>query len=213
MFKLLLHMLALLSATVFAATADARDVVKPDNLPILLSGDIPYEYTRRDEPGGSIRLEILIRADVSELWSILSGCGKAFIFVDGLEVCDILEQTQNHALIHQVTDPGILVPVQEYTYQSRFHPFSRMDFNMVSGTMKAIDGSWQFEEINEGVVVTYNMHVQPSLPVPRFLVRMSIRKNMRHMLACIRGLVDGSGNHQKRQQDLQRCPGEPGPIE
>jgi len=210
MFRVLLFLLALLSATVFA---DTRDDIRPGNLPLLLSGDIPYEYTRKDEPGGSIRLEILVRAEVSALWNILTGCGKAFIFVDGLEQCDILEKTPSHALIHQVTDPGILVPVQEYTYKSRFQPFTRMDFDMVSGTMKAIDGSWQFVEIDEGVVVIYKMHVQPSLPVPRFLVRMSVRNNMRHMLACIRGLVDGSGSPQNRQQDLQRCPGDPGSIE
>jgi hypothetical protein len=210
MSKILLCMFALFSATSFA---DTLSVIDPNKLPLLLAGDIPYEYTRRDEPGGSIRLEILVRADVSELWSILTGCGKAFIFVDGLEQCDILEQTQSHAIIHQVTDPGILVPVQEYTYKSSFQPFTRMDFDMVSGTMKAIDGSWQFVNIADGVVVIYNMHVQPSLPVPRFLVRMSIRNNMRDMLACIRGLVDGSGSSQKRQQDLQRCPGELGSIE
>lgn len=205
MYRYLLIILTLFSATAFAGP---RDFVSPDKLAMLLSGEIPYKYTRKDEPGGSIRLEVLVQANVSDLWNMLTGCGKAFIFVDGLEECNILDKSQNHAMIHQVTDPGILVPVQEYTYKSRFEPFSRMDFDMVSGTMKAIDGSWQFLQVDAGVLVTYDLHVQPSLPVPRFLVRMSLRKNMRHMLACIRGLVDGSGSPQKRQKDLQRCPGE-----
>lgn len=205
MSRYLLCILVLLSAPVYARAGDG---LKPGNLPLLLAGEIPYEFTRRDEPGGAIRLEILVRADVGVLWNIVAGCDKAFIFVDGLELCEMLESTPDHALIHQVTDPGILVPVQDYTYRSSFQPYSRVDFEMVSGTMKAIDGSWQFAEIDEGVVVTYDLHVQPSLPVPRFLVRRSIRNNMRHMLACIRGLADGSGSPRERQEDLKRCPGE-----
>lgn len=204
MMKLIAALLFLASTAGFAAPAT---VMTADSQAVLLDGEILSEYTRTDEPGGAVRLQVLMRTDVEQLWQILAGCGKAFTFVDGLELCEIIEKSETYARIHQVTDPGILVPVQDYTYESQLVPYQRMDFKMVDGTMKAIDGSWEFIKVNEGVVVVYNLHVQPSLPVPRFLVRNSLRRNMRHMLACIRGLVDGSGSAAAREKDLKRCPG------
>jgi hypothetical protein len=205
MFRFLPVLFVLVS---FGVTADTQTSDILLHLPQLRSGAILHEHTRRDEPGGAIRAEIFMHANAKDIWDLLIGCGKAFVFVDGLEQCEILELTKNHVLVHQVTDPGILAPVQDYTYKSKFQAFSRMDFDLVEGTMKTIDGSWQFVAVEEGVVVIYNMHVQPNWPVPRFLVRYSIRKSIPHMLACIRALVKGSGSPEKLQQDLDRCPGE-----
>jgi ribosome-associated toxin RatA of RatAB toxin-antitoxin module len=198
----------LLALACFKVTADTQGADALLNLSQLRSGDILHQHTRRDEPGGAIRVELLIRAKREDIWNLVLACGKAFVFVDGLEQCEILEQTDTHVLVHQVTDPGILAPVQDYTYKSRLQAFSRMDFNMVEGTMKTIDGSWEFVEVDEGVVLIYNMHVQSNWPVPRFLIRHSIRKSIPHMLACIRGLVNGSGGPAELSQDLDRCPGE-----
>ena len=137
---------------------------------------------------------------------MLLGCGKAFVFVDGLEQCEILEMEETHVLVHQVVDPGILAPQQDYTYKTDLEAFASMKFNMVEGTMKTIDGSWEFFEVDEGVVLIYNMHVVSNWPVPRFLIRRSIRKSIPHMLACIRGLLNGSVNPDALRDDLDRCP-------
>ena len=205
MFRLMATLLAIIS---LGNVADSRADEVLANLARLQKGEILHEYTRRDEPGGSIRAEILIQSKLQPIWDLLTGCGEAFVFVDGLEVCEILEISSERARIHQVADPGILAPEQDYIYQTEFQPFSRMDFKLVEGTLDALEGSWQFFEVPGGVVITYNMHVQPGIPVPRFLVRGSIRRTITGMLACIRGLVSGSGGAEALEDDLGRCKGE-----
>ena len=205
MFRFLVFLLVLFC---FEVAADTPLVQALENLPALRSGEILHEHTRRDEPGGAIRAELLIRAEIEDIWNMLLGCGRAFVFVDGLEQCEILESDATHVLVHQVVDPGILAPQQDYTYKSDLTTHSGMEFNMVEGTMKTIDGSWEFFEVDEGVVLIYTMHVVSNWPVPRFLIRRSIRKSIPHMLACIRGLLNGSANPDALKHDLDRCPGE-----
>ena len=145
---------------------------------------------------------------MEDIWATLKGCKSAFVFVDGLEQCDILDQTDEYDLVHQVVDRGFWVPVQNFIYKSIRQPYTRIDFNKVEGSMKLIKGSWDFIAVDEGVVAIYNMQVQTGLPIPRFLVRRSIRKTIPTMLACIRGLVDGSGSPEKMEEDLEQCPGD-----
>ena len=203
------RLMAILLVTIsFGIVADSRATETLPNLARLQKGEILHEYTRRDEPGGSIRAEILIRAELQATWDLLTGCGQAFVFLDGLEVCEILEMSTEKARIHQVADPGILAPEQDYIYQTEFQPLSRMDFKLVEGSLDALEGSWQFFEVSEGVVIIYDMHVQPGLPVPRFLVRGSIRRTITNMLACVRGLVQGSLDAESLRHDLDRCPGD-----
>jgi hypothetical protein len=200
-----LFFLAVLPITVSAGTEKLPD---PERMPQLLSGNILHEYTRMDESGGAIRAEILMRTQVEDVWAILQGCGKAFIFVDGMEQCEILKQTLEYALIHQVVDTGLLAPTLNYRYESEKQAYERMEFRLVEGNLRVLQGSWGFEDLKEGLLVTYNMRVQPGFPIPRFLVRMSLRRMIPDMLACIRGLVDGSVSSESNREDLDRCPGE-----
>jgi len=200
-----LFFLAVLPVTVSAGT---ENLPGAERMPQLQSGNILHEYTRMDESGGAIRAEILMRTQVENVWAILQGCGKAFIFVDGMEKCEILEQTSEYALIHQVVDTGLLAPTLNYRYESDKQAYEHMEFRLVEGNLRVLQGSWGFEDIKEGLLVTYNMRVQPGFPIPRFLVRMSLRRMITDMLACIRGLVGGSVSSKSSKEDLDRCPGE-----
>ena len=203
--SLFLIFLIVFSCKTFADTKASADVT---DMSRLRSGEVLHEFAHRDQSGGAIRAQILIRTPVEDIWSFLSVCEKYFVFVDGLEQCEVLEQTAEYVLVHQVADKGIFVPVQDYTYKTMRQPYTRMDFKLVEGTLKAMQGSWEFESLPEGVLVTYNMQVQPGLPVPRFIVRWAIGRSIPEMLACIRGLVDGSGNLRQKNSDLKLCPGE-----
>ena len=197
--------MAVLPLTVLGGTENISD---PERMPQLLSGNILHEYTRMDESGGAIRAEILMRTQVEDVWAILQGCGKAFIFVDGMEQCEILKQTREYALVHQVVDTGFLAPTLNYRYESEKQAYERMEFSLVEGNLRVLQGSWGFEDVKEGLLVTYHMRVQPGFPIPRFLVRMSLKRMIPDMLACIRGLVDGSVSSENNRKDLDRCPGE-----
>jgi len=186
----------------------ADGVTDPDKMSRLQSGEILHDYTRMDESGGAIRAEVFIKSGLEDIRAILQGCGKAFVFVDGMEQCEILKRTSNYALIHQVVDTGLLAPTLSYSYESKNHSLTRMSFNLVEGNLRVLQGGWEFIDLVDGVHVTYDMRVRPGFPVPRFLVRMSLRRMIPDMLACIRGLLDGSGTPGQIKSDLERCPGD-----
>lgn len=186
----------------------AENLPNPEKMSLLRSGQILTEYTRMDESGGAVRANILIRTKVEDIRAILQGCGKAFIFVDGMEQCEILEQNDGYALIHQVVDTGFFAPQLDYSYESKNQPDSQMDFNLTEGNLRVLQGGWEFVEVDEGVLATYNMRVRLGFPLPRFLVRMSLRRMIPDMLACIRGLVDGSGSSEQKKKDLEQCAGD-----
>jgi ribosome-associated toxin RatA of RatAB toxin-antitoxin module len=192
---------------VLAISAHAKNLSEPEKVSKLLSGGILHEYARMDESGGAIQAKILIRTKMENVRAILQGCGKAFIFVDGMEQCEIVERTEDHTLIRQVVDTGLLAPTLRYSYESKNRTFPDMDFKLVEGNLRALEGGWEFVDVEEGVLVTYKMRVQPGFPIPRFIVRMSLRRMIPDMLACIRGLVDGSGSSGQKLKDLDRCPG------
>lgn len=192
------------------ASVYAESVSGPDKMSRLRSGEILHEYTRMDESGGAIRAEIFMKAGLEDIQAILQGCGKAFVFVDGMEQCEILERTDDYTLIHQVVDTGLLAPTLSYSYESKNHSQTRMSFNLVEGNLRVLQGGWEFIGLEDGVHATYDMRVRPGFPLPRFLVRMSLRRMIPDMLACIRGLLDGSATPGQVENDLQRCPGELG---
>jgi hypothetical protein len=173
----------------------------------LRSGKILQEYTRMNESGGAVQAKILIHTKVEDIWAILQGCGKAFVFVDGMEQCEILEKTGDSALIHQVVDTGLFAPQLDYSYESTNQAYSQMEFNLKDGNLRVLQGGWEFVDVDDGVLATYNMRVRLGFPLPRFLVRMSLRRMIPDMLACIRGLVDGSGDSEQKRKDLGQCPG------
>ncbi len=198
----------LLTMLSFMVSADTEKLTDPEKMSRLRSGDIVLVDTRKDEAGGAIRVEILVRAAVEEIWAVVEGCEKAFIFVEGLEQCEVLEQSDDYALIHQLVKKDFPAPTQEYTYESRSQAYKRMDFKLVEGSLKAMEGSWEFVAVAEGVLIIYHLHVRPGMSAPRFMVRRSIRKTIPDMLACIRGLVKGSGSTEQNEKDLNRCSGD-----
>ena len=79
---------------------------------------------------------------------------------------------------------------------------------LVGGNLRVMEGGWNFASVDEGVIATYNMRVRPGFSLPRFIIRMSLRRMIPDMLACIRGLVGGSGSPEKNADDLAQCPGD-----
>jgi ribosome-associated toxin RatA of RatAB toxin-antitoxin module len=199
--------LFLLSGTILAPTALA-DTGRGDR---LLAGEIVAHESRGDTGGASAHMEVLMRASPRAVWQVIVSCDRAFAYVDGLQSCEVLEDTGPRALVRQVVDQGWLSPTYDFVFESLRQPYERIDVHLVEGNLRALDALWIFEETPEGTRVDYQLRIQPSLPAPRFLVRRNLRRGMPDMLACIRGLADGSGSAAGKREDLARCPGAPPP--
>ena len=180
----------------------------PDQLNKLLAGEVVPHAVESGKAGGSARMKILARAPAESIWSVIISCEKAFMFVDGLEVCEVIEDNGDRALVHQVVKRGWPIPIQDFVFESLRNPHTEMSFRLVEGNLKAMEGAWQFDETAQGTLVDYQISVQPAIAAPKFIVRRNIEKGMPDLLACIRGLAGGSLSEDQARKDLQRCPGE-----
>lgn len=173
----------------------------------LLAGEVVARESIDDGAGASAHMEMLVQAPARAVWDVIVSCELAFAFVDGLQSCGILEQSDSRALVRQVVDPGWLSPTYDYVFESLRTPYERIEVRLVEGNLRVLDAVWLFRESPEGTRVDYRVRIQPLTPAPRFLVRRNLRRGMPDMLTCIRGLAGGSGSKERRQQDLRGCAG------
>jgi len=177
----------------------------------LLSGEILVENARTDESGGSVRVQALMHGDIQVLWDFIASCESVYQYVDGLRSCEVLsidyQPEADVTLLSQSVKKSWVIPKIEYVIRVRRQPLTRVDFELVEGELRFMEGGWRFERLAQeaGIVVTHQIRVRPSFPVPRWLLRRSMRKDVPDMLACLRGLIDGSGAY-SRDKDLKRCP-------
>jgi ribosome-associated toxin RatA of RatAB toxin-antitoxin module len=173
----------------------------------LLAGEVVAMEVSSDAAGASGRMQILVNAPAPAIWDVIVSCEAAFSFVDGLQTCEVLEDTGGRALVRQVVNQGWLIPTYDFVFESLRQYDERIDVRLVEGNLKALAGYWLFRETDAGTLVDYQIQIQPALPAPRFIVRRQVMKGMPDMLACIRGLAGGSGTPVLEKQDLGRCPG------
>jgi len=151
---------------------------------------------------------IFMPAPPERIWNTIINCRDAFVFVDGLEYCEVLEERGDFALTRQIVDKGWTVPQLEFTFETKREPYHHMEFDMVEGNMKVMRGSWDFKLLEDGTLVRYTLILQPLFPAPRWLVRRNMKRDLPGMLRCIRGLVADGPLTASVIQDRQQCPGE-----
>ena len=207
---LLIRTLALVSLLLAPLYSQARDAALPDlaTMSRLRHGEIVAEPIRVDEKGGAFKTSLMIWAPAELIWAIVYSCEHAFIFLAGLEVCEVLEDDGVDTVTHQVINKGWPVPRQDYIFATHRDPYTRADIQLVEGKLKFMQASWDYINLPEAVLVVYKVRLQPGFPAPRFLVRRALKRGMTQLLACVRGLAGGSGSAQREKEDLDHCPGD-----
>lgn len=199
----------LLAAILTGLTAPAGSAGTDGDIGRRLSdGEIVLLDYATNQAGGSSRVQALVQAPARSVWEVITSCEQTFIFVDGLKRCEVLEDSGERAVVHQVVKRNWLVPTQDFVFESLREPYQGIRFNLIEGNLKAMEGRWRFIETPEGLLVDYAIRIRPGLPVPGFIVRWVMRKGMPDIIACIRGLANGSGSLDQRKNDLDRCRGE-----
>jgi hypothetical protein len=188
----------------------AREAALPDlkTMSRLRLGEIVVEPTHVDQKGGAIRASLMIWAPVEDIWATVYSCENAFIFLEDLEVCEVLEDDGTDTVTRQVINKGWPVPKQDYSFRTHRIPFTRSDIQLVEGTLEFMQASWEYITMPEAMVVIYKVRLQPNFPSPRFLVRRALRKGTPGLLACMRALASGSGSSEQEKKDLDQCPGD-----
>lgn len=199
--------------------AAEREFLLPDEgiMARLAAGEPVLEKDTMDEGGAAASILILIKAPVEQIWAIITSCPDVRVFLAGLQSCEVLEDNGSYAVTHQVVDKGWTTPQLDYTFETRREPYRFMEFNLLSGNLKTLRGTWEFETLPNrieeggieagGVLVRHLLVLRPILPAPRWLVSRNLKKDLPEMMQCIRGLAQGSGSAPAQAADLAKCPG------
>lgn len=134
---------------------------------------------------------IEIDAPQSVIWEIMLDCAQAPALVRGLKSCKIVE-----------ADPDGLWDVREHRisysflfsdvvniFRSDYTPFTEIRFHLVGGDLKVQEGAWTLENIDTAhprTRVVYNARLAIGKPVPRFLVRRGVRKDVPRILEALK---------------------------
>jgi len=188
----------------------AAEMPDSSNLEKLIDGKVLVLESHSEKPGGTVRVQALAQAPAKAVWDVIVSCPRSFVFVDGLISCEVLEDSAKRALLHQITKQGWLAPTLDMIYESLREPHRAINFSLVKGNLKAMEGSWQLTETAHGLLLDYEIRVKPEIAAPDFMVSRSLRKSSPDMVACIRGLSGGSGSAKLKGNDLERCPGKAG---
>lgn len=200
----------ILTLCMFHGVPVAAEMPDSRNLGKLIEGKVLVLESPSEKPGGTVRVQALAQAQAKAVWDVIVSCSRSFVFVDGLNSCEVLEDSGKRALLHQVTKQGWLAPTVDIIYESLREPHRAIRFSLVKGNLKAMEGSWQLTGTPHGLLLDYEIRVRPEIAAPDFMVSRSLRKSSPDMVACIRGLSGGSGTAKLKGSDLERCPGKPG---
>ena len=174
----------------------------------LLGGEIIVRDTRFDEKGGSALALGVYRVDTERLWATIGDCAANARFVRGLQFCEVTEETPTSAVTRQRLKAYRFWPGFEYTFETVRKPYEWIRIRLREGELKALEGSWRFQPLPEGdgVLVAHNVRVQPNLPVPRWLARRTVHRDLASLMACLRWEVRGWDEPRQRGTDREACP-------
>lgn len=176
----------------------------------LQAGEILVQTIHQDKSGGAARVSGLFRAGAEDIWNVIGYCKNEFIYVRGLEVCEVLVPGLQYIKKHHRVKNNWFTPTLDFVFEARRTSKTHGDFNLVEGDLKVMEGQWDFQLApgGEGLVVSHDIRIQSKLPAPRWLMRRVLKKDLPDMLACVRGMAGASGNADLLARDLERCPGD-----
>ena len=126
----------------------------------LERGEIILYETRTDESGGAGRVQALVHAPAADVWAVIISCEQAFLFVDGLKSCEVLEDSGDRARVHQVVKKHWLLPTQDFVFLSLRKPYREIDFELLEGNLDVLEGSWRFTPLPQGLLLEYEARHQ-----------------------------------------------------
>jgi len=192
--------LALLAAPLFAAAAPPEE---PDlgwlDREALAAREIQVR-TRRDGPTVIVEVVALIDASPAAIWDVLTACEIAPEYVSNIVSCERLEVVDGGRaeLFVQTVKPAFFIPRFEQVFRLDYEPYERIDVLEVSGPLERMEGRWWFLPGAGGtVMLAHTMEVDPGFPIPRFLLRATMRRDLTTIMEAVRARAE-AGPEQRR---------------
>lgn len=180
---------------VFTLPAQAEDVdLSWIDRAALQAGKVLVE-TARDAPPLHVGVKVaaLIDAAPDAIWEVLTACQIAPDYVPSVVSCRLLETLDDGRaeLFLQVVKPAFFLPRFEHVFRLDYEPYSRIDVHRVSGPIDYMEGSWWLLPETDGkVLLVYHLEVDPGIPIPRFLVRATMKRDLPRIVDAVRELAE-----------------------
>lgn len=172
-----------------AATAQAQvsDEFLSEYSETLAAGEPALKLTK----GGRVthvEAAIVIEASQKAIWDILIACDIAPEYVPNVVACRSLEVLDDGAaeLFIQTVKAALFVTF-EHVFRMDYQPFSEIVISRVSGPIRRLESRWELIPRDAGsVLLTYTLAVDPGIPIPRWFVRQTLRRDLPKVLTAVR---------------------------
>ena len=136
-----------------------------------------------------VRVAVEVDAPAKAIWDVLKACEIAPEYVPNVQSCKKLEELDagRAELFVQTIKPVFFLPTFEHVFRLDYTPYTRIDVNRVSGPIAHMHGSWWLLPQDNGrILLVYELSLDPGMPIPRFLVRATLKRDLPKVLAAVR---------------------------
>jgi hypothetical protein len=136
-----------------------------------------------------VKVAIQAHATPEAIWDVLTACQIAPEYVPNVQSCRSVETLDGGRaeLFVQTVKPAFFLPAFEHVFRLDYEPYTRIGVHRVSGPLERMDGNWWLLPQADGtILVLYELAVDPGIPVPRFFVRATMKRDIPKILTAVR---------------------------
>jgi len=179
--------LALLCCAFGAAAQPNLDWIDRD---AIAAREVQVFVERSDRPlTAEVKLAAEVDAPATAIWDVLKACEISPEYVPNVQSCTKLEELDGGRaeLFKQTIKPVFFLASFEHVFRLDFTPYTRIDVNRVSGPIAHLQGTWWLlPQANGRILLVYELALDPGMPIPRFLVRATLKRDLPKVLAAVR---------------------------
>jgi len=182
--------LAPLALLFFAIGAAAQPNLDWVDRGAVAAREIQVYAERSDRPlTVDIKLAAEVDAPAGAVWDVLKACDLSPQYVPNVLRCMKLEELDGGRaeLFVQTVKPVFFMPTFEHVFRLDYTPYSRIDVNRVSGPIARMQGTWWLLPQDNGrILLVYELALDPGMPIPRFLVRGTLKRDLPKIVGAVR---------------------------
>jgi hypothetical protein len=172
------------------ASADERPDIGWIDRATIDDGAVQVIADRGDRPlTVAVKVAIKVAASPQAIWDVLTACQIAPEYVPNVVSCYSLEKVDDGRaeLFVQTVKPAFFLPTFEHVFRLDYEPYARIGVHRVSGPLARMDGDWWLLPQADGkILLVYELALDPGLPVPRFFVRATMKRDIPKILTAVR---------------------------
>jgi hypothetical protein len=185
--------LALLCCTFGSAAQPNLDWIDGD---AIAAREVLVQAERGPRPlTVDVRLAAEVDAAPIAIWNVLKACEIAPEYVPNVVSCKKLEELDGGRadLFVQTIKPIFFLPTFEHVFRLDYTAFTRIDVSRVSGPIAHMQGTWWLLPRDNGrILLVYELALDPGMPIPRFMVRATLKRDLPKVIAAVRDRAEAT---------------------